>query len=150
MREALVTLTGEIGAPATEVAELLLTVHEGPVTEKNLALLTGIGATHATGGPERFTVAYPGGKLTVDVDRAAGTIAAQGGWWYRGEWTVSEGDGVTLLTHRVRNVAGAGSRWAVPLANNFFRGFEERTRQGFLAGLARVGERLGCRTRLLP
>ncbi|GLZ75534.1 hypothetical protein Afil01_03410 [Actinorhabdospora filicis] len=150
MREALVTLAGEIDAPVQRVAGLLLTVHEGPVGEENLWLLSGMGATRVSGGPGRFAVAYPGGNLTVDVDREAGTIAAQGGWWYRGEWALTGREGGTLLTHRVRNVAGAGSRWAVPLANNFFRGFPERTRQGFLAGLTRVGEHLGCATRLVP
>ncbi|WP_433436086.1 hypothetical protein [Nonomuraea sp. CA-141351] len=42
----------------------------------------------------------------------------------------------------------AGNYWAVALANQLFIGFRERTRRSFAEGLARIGEQLGCATRL--
>lgn len=75
-------------------------------------------------------------------------LATQGGWWYRGEYTVEPHPGGTLLTHRVLNVASR-LRWAVPPANRFFAGFGRRTRDGFGATLRRIGREPGCGTRLL-
>ncbi|WP_067819349.1 hypothetical protein [Actinomadura kijaniata] len=68
------------------------------------------------------------------VEERDDLVAVQGGWWYRGEYHLApEGDG-TRITHRVLNVATRG-RWAVPLANRFFVGFRERTREGFAGTL---------------
>ncbi|MGW0810475.1 hypothetical protein [Nonomuraea sp. NPDC002799] len=75
------------------------------------------------------------------------TFAYQGGWWYRGEWSVAPHPEGTRVVHRVYNVAQR-LRWGVPLANRLFIGFEENTRQGFADGLARLGRQLGCATRL--
>ncbi|GAA1941823.1 hypothetical protein GCM10009738_13980 [Kitasatospora viridis] len=75
----------------------------------------------------------------VEVDREHGRIAYQGGWWYRGEYEVTEEAGHTRVTHRVLNVAGRGSRWAVPLANKFFIGFRDRTTAGFRELLREAG-----------
>ncbi|MBG0827030.1 hypothetical protein HS041_04535 [Planomonospora sp. ID67723] len=97
------------------------------------------------GGPGRFTLRLPGHSMTVDV--TGRTFAVQGGWWYRGEYTVGPHPEGTLLTHRVYNAASRG-RWAVPLANRFFAGFGESTRDGFAAGLERIGRELGCATHL--
>ncbi|HEY1180397.1 MAG TPA: hypothetical protein VGF17_29935 [Phytomonospora sp.] len=150
-RKPLATAAGHLAAPPEEVAELVLTVFAGPAEGDNLLLFQDVaGGGPLRGGPDRFELSYSGGRLTVDVDLERGTIAAQGGWWYRGEYTVSPAeDGGTILTLRVCNVAGRGSRWAVPLANGFFRGFADRTREGFDAMLAGLGERLGCATRPL-
>ncbi|NUR83740.1 MAG: hypothetical protein HOY71_06595 [Nonomuraea sp.] len=74
-------------------------------------------------------------------------VAYQGGWWYRCEWSAAAHPEGTLVVQRVFNVAEWGA-WAVPLANKFFIGFERNNREGFAAGLARIGERLGCSTRL--
>jgi hypothetical protein len=97
-------------------------------------------------GEGRFTVEdFPGHTLTVEVtDRS---IAYQGGWWYRGEWSHSGHPQGTLVVHQVYNVA-EWMRWAVPLANRFFIGFDDATREGFAKGLARIGEDLGCSVRL--
>lgn len=65
-----------------------------------------------------------------EVDAERRFVAQQGGWWYRGEYTVEEDPAGARVTHRVYNVASRG-RWAVPLANRFFVGFAERTREGF-------------------
>ncbi|MFC4113469.1 hypothetical protein [Nonomuraea zeae] len=81
------------------------------------------------------------------TERGDHTVAYQGGWWYRGEWSVTpHAEGSTLL-HRVYCVAGP--YWAVALANKGFAGFGRRTRRSFAEGLAGIGERLGCATRLV-
>jgi hypothetical protein len=68
---------------------------------------------------------------------APGVFALQGGWWYRGEYHVKEeAGGSTRLVYRIYNVAGPGSRWAVPLANRFFIGFAETTGATFRQLLA--------------
>ncbi|GAA3250048.1 hypothetical protein [Nonomuraea helvata] len=74
------------------------------------------------------------------------SLAYQGGWWYRGEWSVTADPEGTRLVHRVYNVAG--NHWAVALGNRLFIGFRERTRRGFAEGLAHIGTQLGCATRL--
>ncbi|TYB55998.1 hypothetical protein FXF51_45090 [Nonomuraea sp. PA05] len=75
---------------------------------------------------------------TVEV--AGHTISVQGGWWYRGEWSVEPHPQGALVVHRVFNVA-EWMRWAVPLANRMFAGFAETTRQAFGELLANVGRR---------
>jgi hypothetical protein len=47
-----------------------------------------------------------------------------------GEWSARPDGNRTLVTHRVYDVA-QGMRWGVPLANRFFIGFTEKTRNGF-------------------
>ncbi|MER5645947.1 hypothetical protein [Streptosporangium sp. NPDC002524] len=94
----------------------------------------------------RFTVEdFPGHTSTVEV--TGHTISFQGGWWYRGEWSVEPHPRGALLVHRVFNVA-QWMRWGVPAANRFFVGFADRTRQGFAESLVRTGQRLGCSTQL--
>lgn len=93
----------------------------------------------------RFTVEdVPGHTSTVEV--AGHTISFQGGWWYRGEWSVEPHPEGALLVHRVFNVA-RWARWGVPLANRMFVGFAGSTRAAFMEKLARIGHRLGCPTR---
>ncbi|MFC4056962.1 hypothetical protein ACFOWE_01560 [Planomonospora corallina] len=95
----------------------------------------------------RFTVEdLPGHTSTVEV--AGHTISFQGGWWYRGEWSVEPHPEGALLVHRVFNIAQR-MRWGVPAANRFFIGFAGSTRRRFAENLARMGQRLGCGTRLL-
>ncbi|WP_181777081.1 hypothetical protein [Amycolatopsis pittospori] len=65
-----------------------------------------------------------------EADAERRFVAQQGGWWYRGEYTVEDDPGGARVTHRVYNVASRG-RWAVPLANRLFIGFAERVRGGF-------------------
>ncbi|MEV5826154.1 hypothetical protein AB0L25_11310 [Spirillospora sp. NPDC052242] len=86
----------------------------------------------------------PGHTSTVEVtDR---TIAFQGGWWYRGEWSVEPHPDGARIVHRVFNVARA-TGWAVPLANRMFAGFADDTRTAFMERLADVGRRLNRPTR---
>ncbi|UBU09421.1 hypothetical protein [Nonomuraea gerenzanensis] len=88
----------------------------------------------------RFTVRdAPGHTSTVEV--AGHTVAIQGGWWYRGEWSVEPHPQGALLVHRVFNVA-QGMRWAVPLANRMFVGFAGTTRQAFTELHAKVKGRV--------
>ncbi|MEO3793123.1 hypothetical protein ABGB14_23160 [Nonomuraea sp. B10E15] len=87
----------------------------------------------------------PGGAVRTELGEH--TVAYQGGWWYRGEWSVTSHPEGARVVHRVYNVA-EWLRWGVPLANRLFIGFDRRTRQAFAEGLARIGEKLGCPTRL--
>ncbi|MEV0382979.1 hypothetical protein [Nonomuraea sp. NPDC050643] len=75
------------------------------------------------------------------------TLAYQGGWWYRGEWSVFPDPEGTRVVHSVYNVA-EWARWGVPLANRFFIGFAATTRASFAAGLTRIADRLGGSSRL--
>ncbi|WP_199546409.1 hypothetical protein [Streptomyces sp. N35] len=82
---------------------------------------------------------FDDGYLKVDV--TAGRVGVQGGWWYRGEYELTPHGSGTRVVLRVYNVAARG-RWAVPLANRFFRGFAQQTRTGLdtlLAGLRPPG-----------
>ncbi|WP_202638773.1 hypothetical protein [Bailinhaonella thermotolerans] len=149
MSGTIAEVSGVVAAPVEEVAALLLDVRPGAAGPGNAEVLAGLGASYTvTGGPDRFTAAGPS-RVTVEVDRAARTVAVQGGWWYRGEYALTAVPGGTRVSHRVRNVASR-ARWAVPLANRFFAGFEAATRAAFAALLTRVGDRLSAPTRLDP
>ena len=87
----------------------------------------------------------PAYELTTELGDH--TVAYQGGWWYRGEWSVTAHPEGARVVHRVYNVA-AWLRWGVPLANRFFIGFDETTREAFAEGLARMAKELGCSARL--
>jgi hypothetical protein len=82
----------------------------------------------------------PGHTSTVEATDTM--IAIQGGWWYRGEWTVEPHPSGTLVVHRVYNVA-QWMRWGVGLANRFFIGFPARTRAAFSAILEKLSKELG-------
>ncbi|MFI7105464.1 hypothetical protein ACIBK9_04080 [Nonomuraea sp. NPDC050227] len=94
---------------------------------------------------QALTRSLPEHPMTVEQNGY--TVAYQGGWWYRGEWTVLPHPEGARVEHRVYDVAERG-RWAVPLANRFFIGFAQRTRKGFAEGIARIGKELGCSARL--
>lgn len=136
---------GVVEAPVERVAGLLLRVRPGPVGRDNCPLLAEHGGT-LTGGPGRFTLAAPGHAMTVEV--GPDLLAAQGGWWYRGEYRLAPDPAGTLLVHQVRDVAEC-LRWGVPPANGFFRKLGPRTRDGFAILLERVGAELLCPVRLL-
>ncbi|MFF4416114.1 hypothetical protein ACFYY8_26615 [Streptosporangium sp. NPDC001559] len=158
-RNPLCEVAGVVEAPPDRVGRLILTVGPGPVGRDNAWLYSSHGGTvephggaaasyggTVEGGPRRFALRTPAHTMTIEVTGA--TLAVQGGWWYRGEHTVEPHPEGTLLTHRVFNVAERG-RWAVSLANRFFVGLGDRTRNGFAEGLRRLGLELGCGTRLL-
>ncbi|GII84699.1 hypothetical protein Ssi03_26890 [Sphaerisporangium siamense] len=148
MRAPLWEFTGVIEAPPDRVAALMA-VRPGPVGPDNLWLMSdSLPGGVVSGGPGRFRVSLPSlpsRAMTIEADD--GFVAAQGGWWYRGEYRLEPHPEGSRLVHRVFNVARRG-RWAVPMANRFFIGFEARGRTGMSGLLARVGERLGCGTRL--
>ncbi|MGW4395008.1 hypothetical protein ACWEHA_06930 [Amycolatopsis nivea] len=79
---------------------------------------------------------YP---MKLEVDRSRRFLAAQGGWWYRGEYEVADDPAGARVTHRVRNAA-TGQWWAVLLANRFFAGYQGRVEAGFRAMLAGLGD----------
>ncbi|GAA4901741.1 hypothetical protein LX16_0360 [Stackebrandtia albiflava] len=137
-------LTAVLEVPPDRAEQTILDVTPGPPGSGRVWLL-GDSVGEVEGGPERFTVRQDGYPLTVHLDRSRRTIAVQGGWWYRAEYTLEPENGHTALVLRVYNVAGAGSRWLVPLANRFFIGFQEQTRARFADTVRDVGQRLGCR-----
>jgi hypothetical protein len=103
-RKLMIALSDTVGAPADRVLDLIA---------------------------RRFIGVVGLDPARIDLDREYGRFAYQGGWWYRGEYEVTEEAGRTRVTHRVFNVAGRGSRWAVPLANKFFIGFRSQTTAAF-------------------
>ena len=76
---------------------------------------------------ERLIGGYP---MRMELDAERGMVAVQGGWWYRGEYFVSEHPDGSRVTHRVVNAAEWGA-WGVQLANRFFIGFRGKVTQGF-------------------
>lgn len=130
MKKLVTEVSGVVEAPAAQVRAALAR-----------ALLPGGRDVHG-----RFTVQdAPGHTSTVEV--TGSVIAFQGGWWYRGEWSLAPHPAGTLLVHRVYNVARR-ARWGVGLANRFFLGFAEDTRRSFTDTLTRLGADLGTRTRV--
>ncbi|MET7999993.1 hypothetical protein [Nonomuraea glycinis] len=127
----------------------LVTEVSGVVEAPAATVRAALGRVLLPGGRDvvgRFTVAdAPGHTSTVEVTEDL--IAFQGGWWYRGEWTLAPHPEGTLVVHRVYNVAER-ARWGVGLANRFFVGFADTTRRSFNESLARLGADLSCGTRL--
>jgi hypothetical protein len=141
----MVEVAGVVRAPEADVRRLLLTVQPGPIGPGNAWLLSDgpyAGAT-VTGGPDRFQVRGTPGTGTVEVDREAGTFAVQGGWWYRGEYAVEPDPAGARVTYRVYNVAGALSRWMVPLANRGFIGSRGATERELRQLIGRIEAELG-------
>jgi hypothetical protein len=68
----------------------------------------------------------------VEVDHTRHHIIVQGGWWYRGEYTVYPDPAGSRIIYRVYNVARP-ARWAVPLVDRFFIGFRHRAQKEFTA-----------------
>lgn len=79
------------------------------------------------------------GAPRLEGDERRRRYALEGGWWYRGEYSVSPAaSGGSVVTLRVFDVAKR-LKWGVALANRGFVGFAARTRQDFdelLADLA--------------
>lgn len=140
-------LAAVLELPLDRAEAFLLDVQPGP--DGRIRLLSDA-PVPVTGGPEHFTVTRDGHSLHVHVDQTRRTIATQGGWWYRGEYTLTAEGPHTRLTHRVLNIAGPGSRWAVPLANRLFIGFRAQARRNFTDSVAAFGTRLDCRAYPLP
>lgn len=56
------------------------------------------------------------GELSVEVDARRRTVTTEGGWWYRGTYSVEpREEGGSLVVYRVENVATGASRWAARL-----------------------------------
>ncbi|MFE3557303.1 hypothetical protein ACFXKW_20910 [Streptomyces sp. NPDC059193] len=76
---------------------------------------------------------------TVEIDPSVRTVAVQGGWWYRGETSVTQAPGGSLITQKIYDVA-QWMRWAVPLASRIPLREAPAT---FTRRLETVGRRLG-------
>ena len=85
----------------------------------------------------RLAARLTGARLEQHGENAV--LAIQGGWWYRGEYTVAARDDGTEVTYRVFNIA-EHARWAVPLVNHFFVGFADACRAGLARLLAAISD----------
>lgn len=93
---------------------------------------------------------WPVLRRAIPFTEANGTTGAyQGGWWYRGEWSAHPDGNRTVVTHRVYNVAQA-MRWGVPLANRFFIGFAQKTRDSFQHSIIETARLLDTHGQLIP
>ncbi|WP_440710589.1 hypothetical protein [Herbiconiux sp. YIM B11900] len=103
-------------------------------------------AGHLKGAPdaafrrlvERLSAETPAESLLVD--EAARTAIVQGGWWYRGEYTVRDADdGMliegTLVEYEIVNVATT-AHWAGPIAGRSAIRDAPRTFQALLTAIA--------------
>ncbi|GLZ36313.1 hypothetical protein Lesp02_85000 [Lentzea sp. NBRC 105346] len=136
--EPLYVRQGVIEAPYEQVLSLLTTARAGKASQDNAFLLNPKGVPDGVelrGGPTRFGV----GHGTVDADPERGLFAIQGGWWYRGEYTVKPHEKGALLTLRVYNVA-ADKRVLVPLVQF---GMDQAVTDGFDQALADIRAFLG-------
>jgi hypothetical protein len=116
--------------------------------------------TPALSGAERRAIARhdpsrplvlrePGAEeARTEVDGRRRTLTVQGEWWYRGTTSVEpRGKGVSLVAHRVENVAPGAGRWIARLVQGpgVARGMED----GHRRLLDAIGRRLGAKSRLL-
>jgi hypothetical protein len=101
----------------------------------------------ATAVLDRVGQAAAGYVPVVEASNGNWTAAVQGGWWYRGEYTVEPAPSGSRFTHRVYNVA-TWMRWGVPLANRFFVGYRPTVREGIDKLVRDIGDELGCAAHL--
>jgi hypothetical protein len=128
------TLRGVVEAPVEAVAEVLFdTGGRSPLIPAG------------TRG-DRGLVDLNGGRITIEVDRHAGTVTTQGQWYRDVVRLSSTKDGQCLVTREIFNVAER-LRWGVwfvarkPLAES---------EAAFAALLATLGERVQARGYPLP
>ena len=145
------TATGVIEAPPRRVADVLLTVEEGPIGPHNAPLLYAVpgagrllGRATLRGGPTKFSVHYgthPGG--TVVVDPVDGYFFFRGGYKFSAEYRFTPHPKGTLLTYTAGNVAPAEHKNRVSVRFQFWLG--GRLKVGLRGGLRQMGKALGCR-----
>jgi hypothetical protein len=76
------------------------------------------------------------GKVMADeVERR---VSLQGEWWYRGEYTIKDHNGGSLIQYRVYNIAPGATRWLVPL----FAPSNKKLREQFQDLLRTLGQTL--------
>jgi hypothetical protein len=146
------TATGVVEAPLQRGIEVLLVVEEGPISKCNAPLLQAVpgagrllGRATLRGGPNEFAVLYgahPGG--TVEVDRAEGYFAFQGGYKFRAEYRFTPHEKGTLLTYRAINVAPLDHQKRAAVRFQFW--LAGKLKVGLRGGLRRIGTTLACRT----
>ena len=129
MKKLMCEFTAVVDAPAERVAAL--------VCAPDTMLLRDSGYVLSPLGPGKFAAQAPGHAMTVESQVHQGFFAVQGGWWYRAEYQVTAVPGGARLTQRIYNAATWG-RWAVPLANKLFIGFESQSRSQFEQLVAQV------------
>lgn len=146
------TATGVIEASPERVADVLLTVTEGPIGGRNAPLLRAVPGAgrllgHATlrGGPTTFAIHYGGPHQggTVEVDPSKGYFAFQGGYKFRAEYHFTAHPKGTLLTYKAINVAPREHQGRAGVRFQFWLG--GKLKVGLRGSLRRMGKALGCR-----
>jgi hypothetical protein len=85
--------------------------------------------------------------VRAEADPAGRTLVVSGQWWYRGEYTVRDAEGGSLLEYRMDNVAPRATRWLVPLVAG--RALRSSAQPMFERQLAYIGTRLSARAYLV-
>lgn len=136
----LLALHAVVEAPPDQVAGLLLDVRPG-----GRSPLAATGDVAESGTGDTFVVVRDGSRLTVEVDRAARSVALQGEWWYRAVTSVAPDPHGSRVVHRIFNVA-KGSGWAVRFVS---RGPLNAAPRSFADTVRRIGEQLGVPARVV-
>ena len=147
-RQLKATSYGVVEAPLGDVSALLLDVRPGRVSGLEMPLvLSGASASvDIQGGPQKFTVLVGDNSAAVrlcfiEVDRENHGISLYGGWWFRGEYTISPHSKGSLLTYRLYNEA-TGVSGAIA---GLFHRRELMTAKPMLEQMLRkLAGRLGC------
>lgn len=131
-------VSGVVAAPEAQVWSSLLALHP----RLTLAVRSEIDRARA-GVPYKTIVGTPGeGRVTIEVDKKAHTLAIQGEWWYRGVYEVEPDEDGSLVTYSVYNVAPGFGRWAAQLVQGPQHAREMKADLTKL--LKAIGARLGC------
>jgi hypothetical protein len=136
----LLELRAVVEAAPDTVADVLLDVRPGgrsPLAEP--------GEIDETDTGDAFVLVREGSRITVEVDRAARSVALQGEWWYRGVTSVEPDSRGSQVVHRVFNVA-EGNGWAVRFVS---RGPLRAAPGRFAEEVRLLGERLGVKAWVL-
>ena len=142
------TASGILETPLAKVATLLLDVPAGHVSGQGLPLVIAgfAGSIEIQGGPEKFTV-LTGDKSAqirlcfIDVDRENFSISTYGGWWFRGEYKISNHEKGSLLTY---NLSNAATGMSGIIAGFLHRRELSAARPTLEMMLQSLGKRLGC------
>lgn len=111
------TFNGEAGVPLATAKQLLLDFREGGFDERSAPLLVaGKGSVKITRDGPRYVVTFTDGhREFVTPEPERNTIAIQGQWWYRGEYTLTAAGNKTHIRLRVFNIAKQA--WMASLMN---------------------------------
>src|SRR6266511_3922356 len=133
-KEPLYEVAAVVEAPVEKVTEHLFA--KNPFVPESVFQPGDPAITRLPDGEEYIKV----GHGSLHQNRARRMVGYQGGWWYRGEFSVEPHPKGSLYVYRVYNVAKKW-RYMVPLVQF---GMAAQVEQGAAAGIAGLGDELGC------